>query len=322
MDIFSGVVPQADGGCLFSALVKDEDVELEFSAELGELICCVLNDDYSASIDPMIQKYEKYYRAAEQKQEKTKLFFCMDRLEKIRKSFQTLKSQYLSELADLVFLRKESGDACPISQRLFYYGYFFGDMRFSAQLALLGSFAAEPAIPGKPSREQLRGLYESACADYRVPAHGETVEFSYYLHSIEDLIRCCLFEMARHEVQIKKCANCGRYFVPRNRSDTLYCEEKCPQDPSRTCRQYNSEHLWYDRLKSNEELKLCRNIASAKQMLVKRHPGNESYAEDLKRFREESKKWKGDYLAGRKSREEFRDWLKGSRRKKKAERDA
>lgn len=322
MDVFSGVVPQADGTCLFSALVKDEDVELEFSAELGELICCVLNDDYSASIDPMIQQYEKYYRAAEQKQEKTRLFFCMDRLEKIRKNFQALKSQYLCELADLVFLRKKSGDACPISQRLFYYGYFLGDMRFSAQLALLGSFAAEPTVPERPSREQLRGLFESACAGYRNPARGETVEFSYHLHSIEDLVRCCLFEMARHEVQIKKCANCGRYFVPRNRSDTMYCEGKSPQDPSRTCRQYNSQHLWYDRLKSNDELKLCRNIASAKQMLAKRNPGNGSYAEDLKWFRAESKRWKADYLAGRKSREEFHNWLEGSRGKKKAERGA
>jgi hypothetical protein len=322
MDIFSGVVPQEDGGYQLSALVRDEDVELEFNGELGELICCVLNDDYTGSIDPEIKKYEKYYRTAEQKQEKARLFFCMDRLEKIKKSFQNLNSRYLRELADLVFLQRVNKTECPVSQRLFYYGYFLGDMRFPAQLALLGSLSAEPTIPEKPSREQLHELFEATCAAYRSPGRGETVEFSYRLNSIEDLIRCSLFEMARHEILIRKCGNCGRYFVPRNRSDTLYCEGNSPQDPTRTCRQYNSEHLWYDRLKSDGELKLCRNIASAKQMLAKRNPKNVGYAEDLKRFREESKQWKEDYLAGRKSREEFREWLEDSRGKKKAGRGA
>lgn len=315
MDVFSGVICEAGGGHSFSALVQDEDAELEICGRLGDLVCSILNQDYGDSIDPVIKKYEKYYAAA-RKPEKSRLFFYLDRLEKIKKKFMAMDTQSLRELVDLVFVREEE-NRCPISQKLFYYGYFLGGMQFSAQLTLLGGFEQEPQIPENPDPAQLRRLFDSACEGYRPEKQPPAAEYSYRLHSIEDLVKCCLFEMARHEVRLRKCANCARYFIPLNRSDTFYCEHASPQDPARTCRQYNSEHLWYDRLKNNEALKLCRNIASAKQMLAKRNPENSVYAEDLKRFRMESKKWKTDFLAGRKSQMEFIAWLEENRGKKK-----
>lgn len=315
MDIFSGVTSKENGGPAFFALLRDEDVELEFHGALGNMVCSVLNGECSGAFTEELRKAEEDYRNAERKEEKTRLFFRMDRLQSIAKKFRSLNSEKLHRLVDLVFLRDDDG--CPVSQRLFYYGYFMGEMRLSAQVTLLGSFAEEPGGPEGADGEKLREMFLSACEAYREHGFREEAEYNYRLHSVEDMIRCCLFEMARHGVRLRKCRNCGRYFVPENRSDTFYCDGPSPQDPDRSCRQYNSEHLWYERLKENGTLKLCRNIASAKQMRAKRNPASAEYAEDLKRFRQESKQWKKDFLAGQKSEAEFAAWLQSNRGKRK-----
>lgn len=316
-DIFAGVIYGEEGEETFSVLVKDEDVNLEFRSSLGELLCSVLNDDYSVFIDPEIARCEKSYYAAAEKSEKTRLFFSLDRLQGIRKKFQALNTPKLREVADLVFAPGAEARDCPVSQKLFYYGYFIRDLRFSAQIALIGPLTEEPQLPERPDRETLLRAFDSMCGAYRSSKRSGAVEYSYLLHSVEDLMKCCLFEMAGHEVRIRKCENCGKYFLPGRRSDTVYCANRSPQDAARSCRQYNSEHLWYDRLKQNEVLKLCRNVTSAKQMLVRRNPGNEAYAEDLRRFREDVKQWKADFITGRRSGEEFAAWLTERRGKPK-----
>ncbi len=112
------------------------------------------------------------------------------------------------------------------------------------------------------------------------------------------------------DIKIKKCANCGRYFYPENRSDTIYCGHKSPQDGNLSCKEYGSQKLWYENLKNNESMKLCRNIYQSKQMLVKRNPDIDAYKKSFERFKEESKVWKSDVRAGVKTEDEFLIWLR------------
>ncbi len=115
---------------------------------------------------------------------------------------------------------------------------------------------------------------------------------------------------------VKKCENCQGYFIPYNRSDTIYCDRKSPQDSSLTCKEYGSQRLWYQKLKENKAALLSRNVYSAKQMLVKRNPDIKEYRDSFEKFKSLSKQWKADVKAGTKTEEEFIEWLKSVKEKK------
>lgn len=149
---------------------------------------------------------------------------------------------------------------------------------------------------------------------YRHFCNGEDREpnrFKYTIHThrIEGVLYASLFEVARCGKVIKKCKNCGRYFIPENRSDTLYCSNPSPVDPTKTCREYGSQRLWYERQKDDELATLSRNILSAKSMLAKRNSDISDYKLSYDYFRKERINWKKAVESGKKTREEYREWL-------------
>lgn len=127
--------------------------------------------------------------------------------------------------------------------------------------------------------------------------------------SLSDFVASSIFYFFRNGYRFKRCKNCGRFFVPLSRADELYCDQPSPQDKSRSCKQYGSERLWYDRLKQDEAAKLARNIYMAKQMLVKRNPDILAYRRMFDYFKTERKKWEALVKAGEKTREEYIAWL-------------
>lgn len=140
-----------------------------------------------------------------------------------------------------------------------------------------------------------------------------------FVYEVSDLLETVLLSaqtLIDEQIQVKKCGICGKYFVPLNRSDTLYCDRISPTDPKRTCKEYGSQKLWYDRIKSDEAAKLARNIYSAKQMLVRRNPDILAYKEMFEYFKEERKKWENWIKSGEKSKEEYLNWLNKMKVKK------
>lgn len=116
-------------------------------------------------------------------------------------------------------------------------------------------------------------------------------------------------ELTRQGKTIRKCANCGKYFIPENRKDTLYCSNQSPQDSTRSCKQYGSERLWYERQKDDEIATLSRNILSSKSMLAKRSNNYRPYIVSYDYFRSERLKWKKAVENGEKTKEEYKEWL-------------
>lgn len=118
-----------------------------------------------------------------------------------------------------------------------------------------------------------------------------------------------LRELSLRGKVVRKCANCGRYFVPENRSDTRYCDRISPQEPTMDCKTYASQRLWYQKQKQDELAVLSRNILSAKGMLAKRNPDIPAYQRSYDYFRAERMKWKKAVESGEVTRESYREWL-------------
>lgn len=131
-----------------------------------------------------------------------------------------------------------------------------------------------------------------------------------------EILVITLCEMGKNGYVIRKCGNCGRYFIPENRSDTVYCNNISPQYSEMTCRQYGSQRLWYDRQKDDDLATLSRNILSAKSMLAKRNPDIPEYTRAYDYFRSERLRWKREVKEGRKSRDAYREWLLSMRSQK------
>ena len=126
---------------------------------------------------------------------------------------------------------------------------------------------------------------------------------------LEGIVYSSILELSRNDKVIRKCKNCGKYFVPENRSDTLYCDNASPQNNTMTCKQYGSQRLWYIRQKDDELATLSRNILSSKSMLSKRYPDIWEYTQSYNYFREEWKIWKKAVADGTKTRDEYKEWL-------------
>ena len=118
-----------------------------------------------------------------------------------------------------------------------------------------------------------------------------------------------LHELVKAGKQIKHCRNCGKFFLPENRSDEIYCDAPSPQEPAWTCKQYGSRRLWYERQKQNELASLSKKIASAKCMLAKRNPDIAAYAESYEYFKAQRLVWQKAVKQGVRTADEFREWL-------------
>lgn len=118
-----------------------------------------------------------------------------------------------------------------------------------------------------------------------------------------------LHELVKAGKQIKHCRNCGKFFLPENRSDEIYCDAPSPQEPAWTCKQYGSRRLWYERQKQDELASLSKKIASAKCMLAKRNPDIAAYAESYEYFKAQRLVWQKAVKQGVRTADEFREWL-------------
>lgn len=64
---------------------------------------------------------------------------------------------------------------------------------------------------------------------------------NYEISSLEDLF-CVFFNyLFENNITINKCKNCGKYFIPANRTDEKYCENISPQNSNKTCKEIGSK---------------------------------------------------------------------------------
>ncbi len=126
---------------------------------------------------------------------------------------------------------------------------------------------------------------------------------------LRDIAMISFNELANRGKTIRQCQNCGKYFIPSKRADTLYCDNPSPEAPEMTCKEYGNRRLWYEKQKEDELATLSRNIASAKCMLAKRNPDRPEYAASYEYFKRERLTWKKAVEEGQKTKEEYREWL-------------
>ena len=155
-----------------------------------------------------------------------------------------------------------------------------------------------------------KSLYEIFKNNYKVGTDIYKYEFEYLI----EICDITIYYIVKNDYSINKCENCGKYFIPFLRSDTLYCDRISPQDNNKTCKEYGSQEAYKRNLEENEAQGLSRKIYMQIQMAAKRNKNISKYAQAFENFKIQSKRWKNDVKSGNKTEAEFIEWLNEMKR--------
>lgn len=145
--------------------------------------------------------------------------------------------------------------------------------------------------------------------DYRLALiEGKFAE----IFTIKSSMSLILFETAHvmdSESMIVKCKNCGQYFVPTGRSDSIYCSYPSPQDPEKTCKDIGAQVSRSNKEKTDVTTKEYRKVYMRYKMLMRRHPEETEYEEKFNKLTSEIKGWRNKLAHGMATTDEFLAWL-------------
>ena len=115
-------------------------------------------------------------------------------------------------------------------------------------------------------------------------------------HNITNLLQLLVFEICRLKKEgkiLKQCANCGRYFIPVKRRDSIYCHEQSPQKPEKLCCEIGPQIKRIERRKNNPNEHNYHNSTCRLHNAIRRAKKNEDV--DTRYYKEQLEKEVGKY---------------------------
>lgn len=145
--------------------------------------------------------------------------------------------------------------------------------------------------------------------DYRILASSKGFE---NLYTIKTSLSLLIFEMAQcmnTDAKIVKCKNCGHYFVPEGKVNSVYCSYPVRDNRGKTCKDIGPQLTRAKKEKSDIATKEYRKVYMRYVMMVKRHPENQEIKNKLMELKTEVKTWREKMEAGFVDTNEFLQWL-------------
>ena len=136
------------------------------------------------------------------------------------------------------------------------------------------------------------------------------VSSSYFIECT-DIIQALLIELleiAKLNIEIKKCRNCGKFFVPDNRSDEIYCSNI--YENGKTCKEIGHFKVQQKLIQENDDLRIYRNVYQKLLLRTRRNPSNTKYTREFEFFKDDNNKWRENISKGKCTEKEYVDWLK------------
>ena len=130
-------------------------------------------------------------------------------------------------------------------------------------------------------------------------------------HKSNDLSSICyaiLEELSKtSNYPIKKCQNCGMYFIPTSKVDEIYCDY--PKENSKTCRELGAFQSYTERLKQNKAMGEYRRTYQQKFMQVRKDKENRKLVKDFETWKKKAKEKINDMKKGKLTENEVYEWI-------------
>lgn len=132
------------------------------------------------------------------------------------------------------------------------------------------------------------------------------------VYTLQNSFSLLLFEVA-HLIEtgqrVTKCKNCGNYFVPETRSDTLYCNYPSPQNKEKTCKVNGAQVARAKKEKSDSFTREYRRAYMRLKMKARRNPNRVELGKMLKEMVAEAKEWRDKINENNIDEEAWKEWL-------------
>ena len=137
---------------------------------------------------------------------------------------------------------------------------------------------------------------------------NEALPYNYLCENIIPSFIIELFELTSIEnIEIKKCKNCGKLFVPENRSDELYCSNI--YENNKTCKEAGPFKVKQKLMEENNDLKVYRNVYQKLLLRTRRNPENAQYENEFLQFKKKNAELREKVNKGEINQKEYMKWL-------------
>lgn len=127
----------------------------------------------------------------------------------------------------------------------------------------------------------------------------------YQMDTSRTAIKFDFISILKHNKSIKKCENCGKFFIPTIRSDEIYCDNIFKNN--KTCKQIGYEI----KVNNDKFMKVYRTAYKTKNAYKNRNMNNNPHAEaDFNNWVEKAKSKLNDAQIGEITLDEYKHWLK------------
>lgn len=130
-------------------------------------------------------------------------------------------------------------------------------------------------------------------------------------HKSNDLSSVCyaiLDELSKTpNYPIKKCQNCGMYFIPTSKVDEIYCDY--PKENSKTCRDLGAFQSYTERLKQNKAMGEYRRTYQQKFMQVRKNTENKELSNNFETWKKQAKEKINLMKKGKLTENEVYKWI-------------
>lgn len=134
-----------------------------------------------------------------------------------------------------------------------------------------------------------------------------------YTFESNDICQLLIIELQEivcmDKFEIKKCKNCGKYFVPEKRTDELYCNNV--YEDGRTCKEIGSFKVKQKMINDDNDLRTYRNVYQKLLLRTRRNPDNIQYEKEFEKFKEDNREMRDKLDKGKVTYEEYVEWLNG-----------
>ena len=126
----------------------------------------------------------------------------------------------------------------------------------------------------------------------------------YEIDNFYNLLFLELYWILQEKTYLKKCKNCGKYFITNN-SSVIYCDNV--YEDNKTCREIGASKVFIKNLEKDDAYNLYRKVYKRKQALAKSKGGK--YEIEYNLFKHQGKDKKNAYKLKEITKEEFMEWL-------------
>ena len=271
-------------------------------------------DEYFVWFTKFFTSYIKYFEKSDIENLKIDKVYSYSEIENLgKKYFKLIKKvaikvqKIYSEFVNYIFNKHPLENSRAMTNKIRFYIYYTSHFKTLKQYVT--DFQIDNAFNYKIFPEYLENSEEKLLEFFTTRQHFADVyaETNATSSSVYTILYITLFKFVEEDKNIiKKCKNCGKYFITDN-PRINYCNNLFKG--KQTCRDIGNQIAQRIKQENDKVYGKYRKIYAKKAMLVKRNPDIEVYKKDYENWKKEAKEFMDSIRSEKKTYEEFDKWL-------------